>query len=179
MINHCTVKTLERFIKRSSLRVGMDRDTFDRENRQIISTGVDAIVGLLQGAAYAVVGLAGEFNQVDVFNKTAQYTWWTGHLSDLAGSSMVTAVSLSLFRGFDNYSQKTRLLSVIVPPSLCTLVEFTNGSGAHKGFTFDPQDIACYFAGSLVAYGVFEGTRKAREYLSSRRQSSTLEETVL
>ena len=77
MINHCTVKTLERFIKRSSLRVGMDRDTFDRENRQIISTAVDAIVGLLQGAAYAVVGLAGEFNQVDVFNKTAQYTWWT------------------------------------------------------------------------------------------------------
>ena len=83
-----------------------------------------------------------------------EYTWLTGHLSDIAVGMFTSALTIELARRTEVTNRTLKNAFAFAPATLLSLYEILS---EHP----DPQDIACYAFGALVAY--------AAMYFPSRR----------
>src|SRR3990167_2207543 len=107
-----------------------------------------------QAAGYFILQKIGQSMQDAAKAKIINYSWLQGHLEDIGVLGTVTAAGLTVAKLFFNDNKYARLASVFVPPILATIDELKILNLNPKTTTYDPQDIASFFAGSLLAYGL-------------------------
>ncbi len=108
---------------------------------------------LIQAPIYGALAFYGEHLQALSASHIRPYDWWTGHLSDIFGISVVCELTHALFiRSGLNKSEISSNLkySSIGIASLFTLLELNDIND--PAYKFDIQDIACSWAGAGIAY---------------------------
>ena len=81
-------------------------------------------------------------------------TWLAGHLSDFMGGAMLVALSVGFASALSDHPMIKRL-SYSIPLTVFAMDEIhqiTGESFLSGGTYFDPQDIACGFAGGAAVY---------------------------
>lgn len=104
----------------------------------------------IQGSLYGLIAGASYLIPTQLQLKYDTLAWMRGHLADFGIPAGITAIALDIGPKNKFY----QFLSVIIPPSLCTLHELQIIVMDPQAMVKDPQDIACYFVGSLTAYGI-------------------------
>ena len=107
-------------------------------------------IEIINMLGHGILAGAGELSQSLVRGGHMDYNWLVGHLSDYAGIAALTAYPLLFAK-----RTKTKIISTLVIPTIYSVLEtLPLVSGVNT--VYDPQDIACYFGGALVALGVKE-----------------------
>lgn len=88
------------------------------------------------------------------------YNWFSGHLSDIGLPAAFTCFGLNLSKDFFKNNKYLNAASVLLPPVASTLCELEIFKIHPNVTTYDPQDIMCYFGGSLTAYGLSKAHEK-------------------
>jgi hypothetical protein len=117
------------------------------------------IFNFLQVVGYTIAGFAGGGMNLLAQTHIMKYNWLTGHLLDFAMPAEFTATGLMFSGAYFNNNKLARTASLFLPPILSTLAELKL-LGIPGSSTYDPQDIACYFAGSFLAYGLSKANEK-------------------
>jgi len=119
----------------------------------------ETIFNFFQVIGYTAAGFIGGAMSILAQKGVINYTWLTGHLQDFAMPAEITCSGLIFSEAYFNNNKLARATSVLLPPILSTLGELKmlNIPGSSR---YDPQDITCYFAGSLLAYGLSKANEK-------------------
>ena len=119
---------------------------------------------LSAGALYSKV--IQEFAKAKIIN----YSLFQGQGGDFLAPVAFPFVSLALF------GQTKRDPQFFFYPAICTLSELIPSGRSH----FDPKDIACYWGGALMAYGIHKlsKSKKANDFANRLNpfRKKTLEE---
>jgi len=108
-------------------------------------------IDLTVGGSFLATAIAGEIYQMATRVGILDYTWLAGHLSDITYPS-----ALGLL-----FNITKREIKLPFYASLFTVMEITEKT--RPGCTYDPQDIACIWAGAVVAYCISEISQKRCE----------------
>lgn len=114
---------------------------------------------VFQALPYMASSFAGEFMQMSTKAGEMNYNWFTGHLSDIGGAGSFACNALFLLQ-FSKYrdNERAKIKLVLSYPTIATLLEISKLNPLAN--TYDPQDIVCFFAGSLMAYGLSKANEK-------------------
>ena len=118
------------------------------------------IFNINQGIGYFCGAGLGEAMQYLSAEKIINYNWLTGHLSDIALPAQITSLGLVLSSVFCKNNKYLNLASTLIPPTLSCMDELKILNLNPISKTYDSQDIACFFAGSLMAYGLSKANEK-------------------
>ncbi len=92
--------------------------------------------------------------------RTSEYNWLTGHLSDITLPAQTTTLGIIISSTLFKNNKYLNLASALIPPILSTINELKILNLDPSSNTYDPQDIACFFAGSFLAYGLSMANEK-------------------
>lgn len=127
---------------------------------------------ICQGFAFSGIASYGEYLQCVARVDPKQYTWLTGHLSDIAaiGASVsFTNVIIHMPKEWKDLKRENKLLDMLLVSTPAAMIqsiyELVDGSQ-----TYDPQDIACYWSGAALAYGLstLVGSKKSEQHLEDK-----------
>jgi hypothetical protein len=109
---------------------------------------------IIQGLEWQIgIGLVaiGQKMQETVESGLAEYTWTTGHLSDIGAAVMFTTPLLMATKKFGS-----KLAVALSVPTLLSSTELVQLFSESPQLTFDLQDIGCYYGTALLAWGIKE-----------------------
>jgi hypothetical protein len=83
-------------------------------------------------------------------NHQENYSWMTGHLTDIA----MVATFVAIGQAIAGKNRAIQYITALVPPTLATLHELGILTMFSDSPYYDPQDIACYWTGAVIAVGL-------------------------
>ncbi len=122
---------------------------------------------LVQAGIYGLMSLYGFYLRESTIIGSRKPDWVSRHTLEFFLAAECTAIGLMAFK-----NKYARLAAVLVPPILGTNHEINNI--LYRPNQYDPQDIVCFWAGSLTALGI----TKLIEYKTRNKTKEQLEEKV-
>lgn len=122
----------------------------------------------IQAGIYGIMSLYSNYLRESTIIGTRKPDWVSRHTLEFFLAAECTAIGLMAFK-----NKYLRLATVLVPPMLGTNHEINNI--LYRPDHYDPQDIICFWAGSLTALGI----TKIIDYHTTRNKTKEqLEEKV-
>ncbi|MBI5066259.1 hypothetical protein HZA97_08545 [Candidatus Woesearchaeota archaeon] len=123
---------------------------------------------IIQAGIYGFMSLYGNYLRESTIIGTREPDWISRHTLEFFLAAECTAIGLMVFK-----NKYLRLASVLVPPMLGTNHEINNL--LYRPDHYDPQDIMCFWAGSITALGI---TKLIDHYTTRNKTRINLEEKV-
>jgi hypothetical protein len=128
------------------------------------------IFNILQAITYGIISLYGEHLQDEARGSVENYSWISGHLSDI----FLVAQSVALGQMIAGKNKAMQYITALAPPIACTLHELEVVNLSPGATTYDPQDIVCYWGGAALAFGL----SKLVANKSTKKLNTTIEDKL-
>lgn len=129
------------------------------------------IANRISTAVNGILAFGNEYMQYLAGKREIDYQPFMGHLSDLTYPAALTSLFLAVT---DN--PKLQKFIPLFWGSYFTIGEFAENISdiPLNGGTYDPKDIACYWAGVGLAYGIHKLSSRKEKNLESKLQISSV-----
>lgn len=127
---------------------------------------------ICQGFAFGGIASYGEYLQCVARVDPKQYTWLTGHLSDIAAIGAAVSfsnVAIHMSKDWNDLRRESKLLDMLFVSTPAAMIQSIYEL-LDESQTYDLQDIACYWSGAALAYGLstLVGSKKSEQHLEDK-----------